>query len=242
MNVDFTVIEDGGARSFTGELLVSEELGWSLDCYLVMPVEVTAVSSAKAITPNLELSRLIDERLRSNVPSNCYFIAAVLSNGQIEGETGGLHKYINANYLSKDGDFGVFGPSSDIYEFDPSLSIKLPLYPEWVYTCELNGTIREFNFGGMDWPDSGLYLETPEKNQVNILYTPWSDAPAQVRFSIEFLDADLRSCGIWSFEEKTTNDGVGGGQGLNLSQRSLPNLDRHLCPIISLKEYREEIL
>jgi hypothetical protein len=242
MNVDITVIEDGGSRSFTGELLVSEESGWSLDCYLVRPVEVTAVSSAKAITPNVELSKLIDVTLRSNVPSNCYFIAAVLTNGQIEGETGALHKYINANYLSKDGHFGGFGPSSDSYEFDPALSIKLPLYPEWVYTCELNGTIREFNFGGMDWPDSGLYLETPEKNQVNILYTPWSEAPVQVRFSIEFLDTDLRSCGVWSFEDKTTNDGVGGWHGLSLSQRSLPNLDRALCPIISLKEYREEIL
>jgi hypothetical protein len=241
-NIDFTVNEGELSKSFQGEIRLKESEGWSLDCYLVRPVQINLVSDAEAIGPDLTVSSLIDSYLRSNVPDDCYFVAAVLTNGQIQGEDGGLHDYINANYLSKDGHFGSHGPSSNAYEFDPSLSIKVPLFPEWVYTCELNGSTREFYFGGMDWPESGLYLETPDKKQVNIRYTPWSERLVEVRFSIEFLDADLNSCGVWSFNQKTTDEDQDGWHVLNLPKKSLPDLDRHMCPIISLKEYREEIL
>jgi len=241
-SVDFTVNAGELSKSFQGEIRLKESEGWSLDCYLVRPVQINLVSDAEAIAPDLTVSSLIDSYLRSNVPEDCYFVAAVLTNGQIEGEDGGLHDYINANYLSKDGHFGSYGPSSNAYEFDTSLSIKVPLFPEWVYTCELNGSTREFYFGGMDWPESGPYLQTPDKSQINIFYTPWSETLVEVAFSIEFLDADLNSCGVWSFNQKTTDEDQDGWYVLNLPKQSLPDLDRHMCPIISLNEYEEEIL
>jgi len=240
-SVDFAIEKGSLSTSFEGAVQVSESEGWSLDCYLVRPSQVYLVSSATSIAVDPESSRLIDAKLRENVPADCYFIAALLTTGEVKGELGSLHEYINANYMSKDRNFGLSGPSSQGYEFDPALSIKLPLFPDWVYTCEPDGQLREFYFGGMDWPKKGFYQKAPQKNEINIFYRSWSENLVEVSFSIEFFDANLNSCGVRSFSLETTDEGWDGWHVLDLPQTLIPDLDRHLCQIISLKEYEENI-
>ena len=239
-SIEFSVENDARSSSFRSEFRVSEAEGWSADCYLLRPVRVDLVNSSESIALDTDFSKRIDGKLRSQVPNDCYFVAALLTDGEIEGELGRLHNYINTNYMSTERNFGLSGPSSSGYEFDPALSIKLPLFPEWVYTCEPKGHLREFHLGGMDWPEDGVHLRVPERDELNIFYRSWSQTQLQVRFSIEFLDRDLESCGVWSFNLTTSNKGWDGWHVIDLPRKNMLGLDRNKCEVISLIEYEEK--